>query len=514
MKTTTLTSGRYALVGSILLFSILLVANYAVFFVGYIASDDSIYIHFARKWLEDGFTLPALHWGFRYTVVLPLYGLEWGLKKPPELSYSFIPLTYTLATGAVTIYAAWRWIGNRAALAASLLLATMPLLVIQSSIVNVDLPEALFLTCSLVTFYAATIQTESQRAALLFLSGLMLGLAMLNRETGYGLILLFGLLFLRGAYFSRALYLWGFVGVAFVIGLEWLFYIYYGESPLYRFFTITQSHGNPTQRGGDFLPNSGNVSDDRLLGPVLALLLNQEFALLFFATSFASVWIHLRKALSPVETRLFNLVLLAGLIFFVWIGYAGAVRPLPRYFAFLAILAVFPIAMFYQKASNKLLANVFLLILVLANYVGLMVENTHPRFPSRALLAYSQAHGQTLATDPLTEGYLRQLTQFLRIPTDSVVREFANAGETVLFAEVKNREYGGSTLAQAWLSVKQQENYRTVDEINPPKLPIGYLLDASQLTGLLSPDFYRWLAIRNPSVHIHEFSYTPANQHD
>jgi len=46
---------------------------------------------------------------------------------------------------------------------------------------------------------------------------------------------------------------------------------------------------------------------------------------------------------------------------------------------------------------------------VLANYAGLMVENTHPRFPSRTLLAYSQAHGQTLSTDPLTEGNLTVL---------------------------------------------------------------------------------------------------------
>jgi len=515
MKTIPLTNERHAPAIFIFLFSSLLIVNCVIFFVGYMAYDDFVYIANARNWIEHGFALPTEHWGFRYTITLPLYGLERWLKNPSEVSYAFIPLAYALAAGAVTIYAAWRWIGNRAALAASLLLATMPILVVWSSIVNVDLSEAMFLTSSLIIFFAATVRKGSQKAAiLLFLSGLMLGFAMLNRETGYGLILLFGLLFLRGAYFSRALYLWGFAGIALVIGLEWLVYVYCDESPFYRFFTITQSHGNPIQSSGDFIPVGGNVSDNRLLGPILVLFFNQEFALLFFATAFASAWIYLKKALSPVEMRFFKLVLLAGLIFFIWIGYAGALRPLPRYFAFLAVLAVFPIVMFYQKASNRLFANVFLLVLLLANYAGLIVENTNPRFPSKVLLAYSQTQGHLLSSDRLTEGFLFRITYFLRIPLESVIRESANEGDTVLFAEVNNREYGDSEFLRAWYLAKQQGSYRTIEEIDPPKLPIGYLLDASQLTGLLSPDFYRWLAIRNPSVRIREFSYTPADQRD
>jgi len=176
---------------------------------------------------------------------------------------------------------------------------------------------------------------------------------MLNRETGYGLILVFGLLFLRGAYFNRGWYLWGFAAVALAICPERLIYVYYIESALYRFFSIVESHGTVGLKSGDFAAGTGNLSDDRLLGPVLALFFNQEFALLFFGAVFASLWIYFNKVLSPAETRLFNLLLLAGLIFFVWIGYAGAVRPLPRYFAFIAILAVFPLAIYYQKARNR-----------------------------------------------------------------------------------------------------------------------------------------------------------------
>jgi len=91
MKTTVLTFERNALAIATLLFFILFIVNFAGFFVGYIASDDAFYIIFARQWLDHGFTLPNAHWGFRYTIVLPIYGLEWGLENPPEFSYSLIP---------------------------------------------------------------------------------------------------------------------------------------------------------------------------------------------------------------------------------------------------------------------------------------------------------------------------------------------------------------------------------------------------------------------------------------
>jgi len=93
-----------------------------------------------------------------------------------------------------------------------------------------------------------------------------------------------------------------------------------------------------------------------------------------------------------------------------------------------------------------------------------------------------------------------------------VVRQSADAGDTVLFAEVADRPTGDSELAKAWLVAKQQGNYQTIDELTPPKLPIGYLLGASRLAVLLPADFYRWLAIRNPNISIYAFSYTPANR--
>ena len=103
--------------------------------------------------------------------------------------------------------------------------------------------------------------------------------------------------------------------------------------PLRRFVTLTEAHGSLNKVIGDFHSGTGNISDDRLLAPILALLVNQEFGLLFFAVVPAA-WYCARSDVLTSEQRLTVKVMTGFLVlWFVWIGYGGAVRPLPRYFA-------------------------------------------------------------------------------------------------------------------------------------------------------------------------------------
>ncbi|WP_295607634.1 hypothetical protein, partial [uncultured Lamprocystis sp.] len=50
---------------------------------------------------------------------------------------------------------------------------------------------------------------------------------------------------------------------------------------------------------------------------------------------------------------------------------------------------------------------------------------------------------------------------------------------------------------------------RLVQEIEPPKLLIGRLLDLTGLATLLTPSQYRWLAVRNPPVLVFQIDAKP-----
>jgi hypothetical protein len=50
---------------------------------------------------------------------------------------------------------------------------------------------------------------------------------------------------------------------------------------------------------------------------------------------------------------------------------------------------------------------------------------------------------------------------------------------------------------------------RLVQEIEPPKLLIGRLLDLTGLAALLTPSQYRWLALRNSRVLVFQIDAQP-----
>ena len=271
----------------LVLVTTLIILNFQIFFVGFIASDDGIYVAAARAWSFPVNALPTNHWGFRYPALWPIAALEHLVVSPPPIAYALLPLAFSIALGSAVVWFVGANIGGRGALAAALLLSTMPLAVIQSSIINVDVIETLFLFLSLAWFVSAARASTARRAGWLFFSGLALGGALLTRETAYGFLIVYGLLWLSGAWFPRKYYLWVLVGALLVIGAEMGYYAAHEESPLYRFFTIADSHGTLHLSTADFSSGTGNASDNRWLAPMAALLLNQEFTLLFYAAPLA-----------------------------------------------------------------------------------------------------------------------------------------------------------------------------------------------------------------------------------
>jgi hypothetical protein len=50
---------------------------------------------------------------------------------------------------------------------------------------------------------------------------------------------------------------------------------------------------------------------------------------------------------------------------------------------------------------------------------------------------------------------------------------------------------------------------RLIQELEPPKLLIGRLLDLTGLAALLTPSQYQWLAVRNPRVLVFQIDAKP-----
>jgi len=491
-----------ALVLAIVTFAALSIVNYELFYVGFLSSDDAIYVHSARSLAAPGHYLPTQHWGFRYTVLLPIAGLEAMLADPKEPAYSLIPLSFALALGIATVAFAWATIGGRASIATALLMSTMPLAVVLSSMINADSVETLCLFLSLALFFFAARRETSGRRAWLFLSGTALGLAMLTRETAYGFLLIYGTLFLFGAYFPRKNYLWLAAGVVLVAASEMGYYVALGESPLYRFLSIAQSHGTVGLTTLDFQTGTGNLSHNRFLGPIVALLANQEFGILFPVAAVALVWIRIERCPTAADNAILGLTLFAALVFFLWLGYSGAIRPLPRYFLLLAVLAVIWISLWFQRTRFGSWGMLALIGLVATNYVALSVENIHPRFASNKVAELAMSTTEPVMTDAQTASRARQYAGLLRNPAATrIVSELPQQTPFTL-VQVAGQEVADPRLAAELSAAKTRGALLFVEEIQPPRLPIGQVLDRTGVGSLLTAEQYRWLAIRNPQLSI------------
>ncbi len=489
----------------LVLVTALISLNFSIFFVGFIASDDGIYVAAARAWSSPVTALPTDHWGFRYPVLWPIAALEHLVVSPPPIAYALLPLAFSIALGSAVVWFVGANIGGRGALAAALLLSTLPLAVIQSSIINVDVIETLFLFLSLAWFVSAA-RASTGRAGWLLFSGLALGGALLTRETAYGFLIVYGLLWLSGAWFPRKHSLWVLVGALLVIGAEMGYYVAHGESPLYRFFAIAGSHGTVQLSTADFSSGTGNASDNRWLAPIAALLLNQEFTLLFYAAALALVWLRFENSSTATDGRILRVFLFAALVYFVWLGYSGAVRPLPRYFLFLAVVAVIPIALLIQRTRFTGSAMLAVAGLVAANYLALAVENIHPRFAANQVALLADTADQPIVAEPETASRARQIARFRRSPNQGLIVAKPPAAAPFMVVSIGGKP-DAVPLNQG--TVGGAAVPRLVQAIEPPQLLIGRLLDLTGLAALLTPSQYQWLAVRNPRVLVFQIAAQP-----
>lgn len=311
--------------------------------VGYVGSDDRTYIEAAEGWLRDGLFVPATHFAVRHTITLPV-ALSFALLGP-GVWQAALPMAFYAAAIAALLYAGMRQgFGATAAFIAVALFVFLPLTSASASIPNCDLPELLFVAASFMAFLRARAAPTVGR---LLLTGLFAGLAFISRETTSALILFYGLVFLIRPGMPRARYFVIGAGFLAVIGAEMLYYAAVAGDPLLRFEIALKAAAlpKPVNLGGEAGSVGGNPLNSRLFGPFLAVLVNSEFALLFwFALAAAFGLWRARARLSPPTREALLLVTALGLVWLLWVGYGLGLRPMPRYYWVPALAAIVLVA--------------------------------------------------------------------------------------------------------------------------------------------------------------------------
>lgn len=373
--------------------------------VGYLGSDDVFYADGARGWLAHfpGY-VGDTHWSLRHTFVLPL-ALSFKLFGETEFALSLISVLYFLALLIATYAISATQFGPRIAFAIGLALATTPVFAIWSTIATPDIAETFFVVASLWLFFRASQNNDS---LLFFAAGLIAGFAWLTRETALMVVIFYGILFIAGYRVPRSRYL--IIGLGFLLPVlsEMIYFWVQTGDPLYRLW-VDMDQGRSrgaTQHGG-----TGNLEINRWLNPWLAVLVNQNFALLYFFLIFPLIWLGKQAKLKQLSPWLLLMGLLV-VVSFLTIAYIIPVRKLPRYFevsTYGAVVVTVAWLGLHIWRRNKMLASALYAALLLTNLLAIYLDNRQPLFGERALVTWVESHRTPIYTDPATY----DLAQFL-----------------------------------------------------------------------------------------------------
>jgi hypothetical protein len=227
------------------------------------------------------------------------------------------------------------------------------------------------------------------------LAGVAFGLALLCRETAVLALAGFGALFLLGRPFPRwAIFATG-CGAALVLlgeaGFQWMAT---GDA-LHR-YSLAFNHDSTLDRAAN---EEGNFLVHPAIDPLLVLLVNNEFALLFWFAIPAAVT--LRK--DGFDWRRFAPVLAMGAASFLLVAILSTKLVLnPRYFTPTATAAAILLGAWLARLRWPRAAPLLGLMIAL-NLAMLLLQNNHPRWPSEALAqAAAEDPARSLTSEPET----------------------------------------------------------------------------------------------------------------
>ncbi|WP_375394172.1 ArnT family glycosyltransferase [uncultured Sphingomonas sp.] len=376
--------------------AMLVLAALALGWIGYAASDDAAYYLAARHWLVAPPFAGHDHWATRFPLVI---GLAAAMRVIGEgaAALTLVALSWYAAFLIAVHALAARIGGARAGWIATILLATMPVVVANATTASCDLTEATFLLVGILLIgdCAATRDATTRRAVG---AGLAFGTAILCRETTALALLGFVPLFMLGRPVPRRAMIAMGLASAILLAGEALFQWLATGHALNR-WDVAFHHDSHIDRAANL---EGNVLVHPAIDPLLVLLVNDDFALIFWL-AIAAVALRVDRMLAVPARRRMTILVALGLATFLLVGalYTRLVLN-PRYFMLPAIGAAVAVAVWLDHASMRVRAAV-LTVAIATNLLMLSIENTHSRWAAQALVTAARSLPTTpIVTDAAT----------------------------------------------------------------------------------------------------------------
>lgn len=363
--------------------------------IGFTASDDSLYFVAAERWLDAPPFAGDNHWATRFPLLwsfaamLALFGRGFAAFAATAL------LWYSVLVAVVGAFTA-RVGGARAGWIAALLTATMPVIVGNATTVSVDLIEAALLLGGgwLIGEADDDLRGMWRGAA----AGVCFGAAILCRETALLSLVAFGPLFLIGRPVPRRVLIAAGVGLAAVLGGEALFQYAQTGAPLRR-YDIAFHHDSHIDRAANM---EGNLLLHPAIDPLLVLLVNDDFGAIFWVAAAATA-IAWRTLATGSRALMLGVVAAMALADFLLVAVLTHKLVLnPRYFTLPALLAAVVAALWLARCSVWM-RRVIVAGLITTNLLLMSVGNAHPRWGMEALVAACRAHpAEPIFADPVS----------------------------------------------------------------------------------------------------------------
>jgi hypothetical protein len=462
--------------------------------IGFLGSDDvAWYYRGARGWLDHPPFIGG-HGTIRYLLTLPI-AASISILGDTQFALLLPSLIYGIAATVFVMVWSFRHCSCSQAFMGTAALMTIPVVAQHMSVSNIDLVEAFFVFAGLVLYLEAI--ERGATFSRLFIAGVCLGAAFLCRETSAFVPVAFVLLFLCGFGMSRK---WYFVLGAGFIAINFLQSLYLGVmtgDPLYRYHII---------EGADpYLDRSvnleGNVRIHPLIDSLLVMLLNQEYALLFWLAC-PAVYGLLRRA--KVQGAQRNAVVLFALVAFCWVvGVAAMPKALvlnTRYFIMPAMLLALPIGWFVAwlwERKKHMWAGALGLILFGGNFVAMAVDNKDFMFGELELVRVSRAHpGETIYTDEQSYNRSYMLLKWAGV-LSRVRPSHPISGKMFLENRARAEEYPSDMIA---ICFKAREKWQKLAEAKPARRFPFNLIDAIGGDRLLPAGLRTRLMERHPGT--------------
>ena len=482
------------LIGLLLFVSLVLMS-----WVGYLGSDDATYARGAYGWLEQ-FPYVGGHGTIRYTITVPM-ALSFLTLGETEFAMALPTLLYAAGLLLTLAYLCRRQGGPLAGLLIAVCLATNPLLVVWSSIACVDIVEAFFIFLSLAMFHRAGLERRGSTGKLL-LAGVFAGLGFLTRETTVFLLLCYGVLFLFGFGIGRWRYFLMAAGFLGVWLLEVLYLWFMTGDPLYR-INISMNHDSTIDRSIDV---AGNLIVHPWIDPLLVVLFNQEFALLFWLLPVAALLL-LRDRAIPAQMRSLAILLLSMCaVWFLASAAAHTLLPLnSRYFLVSGIAATVIIGLSIHRSlalKRRRAAWLLAFLLISGNLAGIYVENRNFMYGEHQLAEVAARTDETVFTDPMTCHRAELLLRWQNAEADVCIDPVPPGG---LFMFNPTRAASPNRLMSEDVAgaYQPQPDWQLVDESRPDPKYLGRLLTWLGVDSYLPGALKRNLAGGHPGVQIY-----------